>query len=58
MLAHGMLLEMPERFSGLVLLDGALLARTQRLSPQLLRYLVPWLGELLYTRLRKDRRLR
>jgi pimeloyl-ACP methyl ester carboxylesterase len=54
MLAHGMLLEQPERASGLVLLDGALLTRTQRLSPQLLLFMAPLLGEWLYTRLRKD----
>jgi pimeloyl-ACP methyl ester carboxylesterase len=54
MLAHGMLLEQSERFRGLVLLDGALLTCTQRLSPQLLLFLIPLLGEWLYTRLRKD----
>jgi pimeloyl-ACP methyl ester carboxylesterase len=54
MLAHGMLLEQPGRTSGLILLDGALLTRTQRLSPQLLLFLTPLLGEWLYTRLRKD----
>jgi pimeloyl-ACP methyl ester carboxylesterase len=40
--------------SGLALLDGALLTRTQRLSPQLLLFMTPLLGEYLYTRLRKD----
>jgi pimeloyl-ACP methyl ester carboxylesterase len=54
MLAHGMVLEQPERASALVLVDGALLTRTQRLDPQLLLFLTPLLGEWLYTRLRKD----
>ena len=40
--------------SGLVLLDGALLTRPQRLNPELLLFLAPLLGEWLYTRLRKD----
>jgi len=54
MLAHGMALDQPELASGLVLIDGALLTRAQRLSPQLLLSMVPRLGEWLYTRLRKD----
>lgn len=54
MLAHGMLLEQPERASGLVLVDGALLTRPQRLNPQLLLFMTPLLGEWLYTRLRRD----
>jgi pimeloyl-ACP methyl ester carboxylesterase len=54
MLVHGMALEQPERTKGLVLLDGALLTRTQRLSSQLLLFMTPLLGEYLYTRLRKD----
>jgi pimeloyl-ACP methyl ester carboxylesterase len=54
MLAHGMALDQPELVSGLVLLDGALLTRAQRLSPQLLLSMVPRLGEWFYTRLRQD----
>jgi pimeloyl-ACP methyl ester carboxylesterase len=54
-----MLASQPDRswatqITGLVLLDGALLTRTQRLSPQLLLFMTPILGEMLYTRLRKD----
>jgi pimeloyl-ACP methyl ester carboxylesterase len=54
MLAHGMLLEQPERLRGLVLMDGALLTWAQRLNPQLLLFMTPLLGEYLYTRLRKN----
>jgi pimeloyl-ACP methyl ester carboxylesterase len=54
MLVHGMLLDQPDRASGLALLDGALLTRPQRLSPSLLLFLTPLLGEYIYTSLRKD----
>lgn len=54
MLAHSLLLEQPERVGGLVLLDGALVTRPERLSPGLLLFMIPLLGEALYTRLRKD----
>ncbi len=54
MLAQGMALAQPRRASGLALIDGALLTRPQRLNPQLLLFLIPGLGEWLYTRLRSN----
>lgn len=44
----------PERAAGLVLLDGTLVATGQALNLRLLLFMVPGLGELLYTRLRRD----
>jgi pimeloyl-ACP methyl ester carboxylesterase len=44
----------PERASGLVLLDGTLVATGQALNLKLILFMVPGLGELLYTRLRRD----
>jgi len=44
----------PQRASGLVLLDGTLVATDQALSLRLLLFMIPGLGELLYTRLRRD----
>jgi len=54
MLVQGMALEQPLRASGLALIDGALLTRPQRLNSQLLLFLMPGLGEWLYTRLRSN----
>lgn len=54
MLAHSIALQQPEQVRGLVLVDGALLARVQPLSVHLLLFLAPGLGEWLYTRLRKN----
>lgn len=53
-LAHSISLDYPGRVSRLALLSGSLLARNQKLDPATLLYLVPGLGEWLYTRLRKD----
>jgi pimeloyl-ACP methyl ester carboxylesterase len=44
----------PERATGLVLLDGTLVATGQALNLRLLLFMIPGLGELLYTRLRRD----
>lgn len=43
-----------ERVSGLVLIDGTLLAHKQPLNLTMLLFLVPGVGEWLYTRLRKN----
>lgn len=47
-------LEHPERVDDLVLIDGTLLARAQKLNIHTLLFLVPGVGEWLYNRLRKD----
>lgn len=47
-------LEHAERVSGLVLIDGTLLAHKQPLNLTTLLFLVPGVGEWLYTRLRKN----
>lgn len=52
--AQSMALEKPAWLRGLVLIDGALLSRSQRIDPGLLLFMLPGLGEWLYTRLRKD----
>lgn len=44
----------PERASGLVLLDGTLVATGQSLNPRLMLFMIPGIGEWLYTRLRRD----
>ena len=49
-------LERPERVRGLVLIGGALLNRKQPLNLAMLLFLLPGVGEWLYTRLRKDSR--
>jgi pimeloyl-ACP methyl ester carboxylesterase len=53
-LANTLALEYPHVVSGLVLVDGGRLVQAQRLELGLLLFLVPGLGEYLYTRLRKD----
>jgi pimeloyl-ACP methyl ester carboxylesterase len=52
--AQSLALERPAWLKGLVLIDGALLSRSQRIDPGLLLFILPGLGEWLYTRLRKD----
>ena len=47
-------LEIPERVTGLVLLDGTLVASGQSLNLRLLLFLIPGIGEWFYKRLRKD----
>lgn len=53
-IAHSIALEQPERVRGLVLIGGMLLARTQPLGLQMLLFLLPGIGEWLYTGLRKN----
>jgi pimeloyl-ACP methyl ester carboxylesterase len=52
-IAHWLALEHPDRVARLVLLDGALLSPAARLNPLLLLFLIPGIGEMLYTRLRR-----
>jgi pimeloyl-ACP methyl ester carboxylesterase len=52
--AQSLALVQPAWLRGLVLIDGALLSRSQRIDPGLLLFMLPGLGEWLYTRLRKD----
>jgi len=52
-LSHFLALEHADRVSGLVLIDGTLLSHKQPLNLSLLLFLVPGIGEWLYTRLRK-----
>ena len=52
--AQSLAFEQPVWLKGLVLIDGALLNRSQRLDPGLLLSMLPGLGEWIYTRLRKD----
>jgi pimeloyl-ACP methyl ester carboxylesterase len=47
-------LRAPERAARLLLVDGGLLARSQKLALATLAFIVPGLGEWLYNRLRKD----
>jgi pimeloyl-ACP methyl ester carboxylesterase len=53
-IAQSIALERPERVRGLVLIGGMLLTRTQPLNLAMLSFLLPGVGEWLYTRLRKD----
>lgn len=53
-LAHSLALEHPERVARLVLIGGSLVSAPQRLDLGTLLFLVPGLGEWLYTRLRTD----
>jgi pimeloyl-ACP methyl ester carboxylesterase len=54
LLCQQIALNQPDRVAGLVLLDGTLLATGQALNLNLLLFMIPGLGELLYTRLRRD----
>lgn len=54
LLCQQIALNHPRRAAGLVLLDGTLLATGQALNLNLLLFMIPGLGELLYTRLRRD----
>jgi pimeloyl-ACP methyl ester carboxylesterase len=51
-IAHTIALERPAWLKGLVLIDGGLVNQAGRLNPVLLFYLLPGVGEWLYTRLR------
>ena len=53
-ISQAIALSHPGRVDGLVLIDGMLLARAQKLSLQNLLFLLPRIGEWLYTRLRND----
>jgi pimeloyl-ACP methyl ester carboxylesterase len=53
-LAHSIALNYPERVERLILIDGSLVARSQKLDLATMLFLVPGLGEWLYTRLRRD----
>lgn len=53
-IAQFITLEHSERVRGLVLIGGMLLTRKQPLSLAMLLFLLPGIGEWLYTRLRKD----
>jgi pimeloyl-ACP methyl ester carboxylesterase len=54
MIAQSIALERRERVRGLVLIGGTLLAGTQPLNLPMMLFLLPGVGEWLYTRLRKD----
>lgn len=54
MLAQAFALQQPQLLSRLVLIGGGLAPAPQKLDPLLLAFLVPGLGEWLYTRLRRD----
>ena len=54
LLCQQIALARPVRVSGLVLLDGTLVATSQALNLHLLLFMIPGIGELLYTRLRRD----
>jgi pimeloyl-ACP methyl ester carboxylesterase len=53
-IAHSTALNHPERVERLVLLDGSVVARSQKIDLATLLFLIPGLGEWLYTRLRRD----
>lgn len=53
-LAHTLALEHPQHVETLALIDGGRLVQAQRVEFGLLLFLIPGLGEWLYTRLRND----
>jgi pimeloyl-ACP methyl ester carboxylesterase len=53
-LAHSVALNYPERVERLILIDGSLVARSQKVDLATMLFLIPGLGEWLYTRLRRD----
>jgi pimeloyl-ACP methyl ester carboxylesterase len=52
--SHLFSLDCPERVERLVLVDGSLVVKDQKLDLQTMLFLIPSLGEWLYGRLRKD----
>ncbi len=54
MVAHQIALAVPSRVERLVLIDGSLVVRSQKMSIQSLLFLIPGIGEWAYNRLRKD----
>jgi len=53
-IAQTLALNHPERLKGLILIDGTLLAKGQKLGLHSLLFLLPGLGKWMYNRLRKD----
>jgi pimeloyl-ACP methyl ester carboxylesterase len=53
-IAQAVALDHPERIERLILIGGCLVTKETRLNLGLLLFLLPGVGELLYTRLRKD----
>lgn len=54
MLCQQISVAQPERASGLVLLDGTMVATSQAVNLTLLLFMIPGVGEWMYTRLRRD----
>jgi len=53
-LAHSVALNDPARVERLILIDGSLVARSQKIDLAMMLFLIPGLGEWLYNRLRRD----
>ena len=54
MLCQYLAFEQPERVRGLILLGGTVITRHQKITRELLLYLLPVIGDWQYNRLRKD----
>ena len=54
LIIHSTALNAPERVERLVLVDGSLASRTQKLDLKTAAFLIPGLGEWMYNRLRRD----
>jgi pimeloyl-ACP methyl ester carboxylesterase len=54
MICHTIALNHPERVTRLILLDGSLVARAQKLNRTTLMFLIPGLGEWMYNSMRRD----
>jgi pimeloyl-ACP methyl ester carboxylesterase len=54
MIAQSMALQHPERVERLILISGSLVSVENKITPDLLLFLIPGLGEWRYNRLRKD----
>ena len=53
-IAQTLALEHPQRLERLILISGSLVSKENKITPDLLLFLVPGLGEWAYNRLRKD----